>query len=150
MFKYALVLALIPAVVFADISFTSCKAGGPLPTSISVKGCDESKCVLYNGLPVQMTGLITTHHDSNELTTSLEAFLGIVTLPMELPEDVVDGCNALEGGCPVSAGETRGLAAEFVVDSPFSGIPVDIELSITNEKEELVMCVRTTIYLENQ
>lgn len=149
MFKYALILALIPALTLAEITFISCKEGGPLPTSISVAGCDETRCVLYNRVPVQITGLITAHHDSHELTTGLKAFLGIVSLPMELPEDVVDGCKALEGGCPVKAGETRGLSAMFVVDSEFSGIKADIELSITNEQKQLVMCLRTSIYLEN-
>ena len=126
------------------------KAGGPLPNWIEIPDCDEAGCTVYNGVPVDMTGEIMSLYSAEALTTKLKAFLSIIELPLELPEDIVDGCNAIDGGCPVAAGETRGITANFVVDSTFDNINPDIELSITNETDDLVMCVRTSVTLRNQ
>lgn len=72
-----------------------------------------------------------------------------VTLPLELPPEIVDGCNALGGGCPVAEDETRSLTAEFVVDSPLNNIKPFIQLKIVNEEKTVVMCVRTQVDLQN-
>lgn len=149
MFKYALILAFVPAFALA-MDFAACKSGGPMPSSVEIVGCDTAICTIYNGVPVQMRGQMITTVPANELTTSLTAFLSIITLPLELPEDIVDGCRTLEGGCPVSEGEVRDLSAEFVVDSTFSDIKPDIELSFVNEDGKEFMCVRTTVDLQNQ
>lgn len=148
MLKIALLLVVLPALVLGGrIKISACKNGGPMPNYIEVDNCDEKECVVYNLVPVNMNGEITTKHSAQDLTVSLKAFLSIIELPMELPEDMVDGCQAIERNCPVAVNETRGIATTFIVDSPFADITPDIELSIHNELNELVMCVRTTVTL---
>lgn len=150
MFKFVLILAILPAVVFGKIKFTACNEGGPQPDWLAIEGCDEdSLCLIYNRVPVKMTGQITTQYAAEELTSSLVAFINIVTLPLELPPEIVDGCNALGGGCPVAEDETRSLTAEFVVDSPLNNIKPFIQLKIVNEEKTVVMCVRTQVDLQN-
>lgn len=151
MFKYVLVLAILPALVFGgSINFEECSRNkGPLPKSIEIEGCDESGCTIYNRVPVQMTGVLVSEMDAQELTTTLTAWLSIISLDLELPEDIVDGCNAVEGGCPVSTGEERNISAAFEVDSTFSNISPAIELTLTNEAGDIFMCVRTTVTLMN-
>lgn len=94
-----------------------------------------------------MKGEMTVAYESNTLTTSLFAYLSIIELPLELPPEIVDGCQAVTGGCPVKEGELRGINAQFTVNTTLSGIEPDIELSIVNENNVRVMCVRTRVQL---
>lgn len=94
-----------------------------------------------------MQGEMVVAYDSKTLTTSLYAYLSIIELPLELPEEIVDGCQAVTGGCPVFAGELRSINAQFTVNTTLSGIDPDIELSIVNEDNVRVMCVRTAVQL---
>lgn len=96
-----------------------------------------------------MTGEITSSYNAEELTSSLRAYLGIVPIDLTLPEEIADGCQAVEGNCPISAGETRGIVAFFVVDTTYTKISPSIELKIVNENGELVMCVSTVVTLNN-
>lgn len=106
-----------------------------------------SGCNIYNGLPVELTGEFTSIYDANELTTTLKAYISIIGLDMALPDEIADGCQSLEGGCPIASGETRDIKATFTVDTTFKDISPAIELKIVNENDDVVMCVRTTVNL---
>ena len=114
---------------------------------MAIEGCDETGCTIYNNEDIILTGEITSLDDAEKLTVALKATMLGINIPMELPEDIEDGCNALIGGCPVGAGETRDIVTSFMVESTLTNIKPDIELSITNEAGTLVMCVRTTVTL---
>lgn len=118
-----------------------------MPTWLAIEGCYSYGCIIYNGVPLVMTGELVASYDAKELTTSLRAYIGIIGLDQELPDDIVNGCNSVKGGCPIAQGETRQIEAVFTVDSALSNISPYIELTIVNEDKTVVMCVRVKVTL---
>lgn len=100
-------------------------------------------------MPLIVTGQFIASFDANKLSTSLKAYVAGIGLEQALPDEIKDGCNSVEGGCPIAIGETRDINVAFTVDSPLKDISPDIELKIMNENSVVVMCVRTKVTLKN-
>lgn len=118
-----------------------------MPNWAEVEGCDEKRCTAVNGDPITLSGELPVTVGGSSLTTRLTARVGFLNLEMTLPKDVINGCNAFPNGCPLTLGQTEHIKSTFVVAAPFANISPTIELSLTNQRGERVMCVRTKINL---
>ena len=120
-------------------------AGGPLPNWAEVEGCNESECVVVNNQPLTLSAELPVIVGASSLTTRVTASWSIINTELELPADVINGCNAFPNGCPLVTGNTETLSSTFVVTAAFSNITPTIEFIMTNEAGERVVCVRTDI-----
>lgn len=120
--------------------------GGQKPNWAEVDGCDLTGCTVQNNKPIGFAFEVTLATSAKELTVSLVGELFGERLEFELPEDVKDGCIAVDGGCPVAAGETLLIRGQFPLEAPsiVEGYTVDLELIVKDEKNDLVMCAGTT------
>lgn len=118
--------------------------GGPVPSWVEIEGCDMSRCSIVSGAEVVLTSEITAVVPATSMHVTLVGFLLGIRVPFDLPADVQDGCNAVQGGCPVSVGVTYQLGTRFNVATPdlIIGASPHIELAATNEGGVRVMCAR--------
>lgn len=49
MFRFLLLIALLPVIAFATEGLTPCKNGEPMPTKVDVENCDRVPCILPRG-----------------------------------------------------------------------------------------------------
>lgn len=167
MFKIIAVLAVLPALLLAgEVSFEACKYpdtstpsmksnpvfslgtnGGHLPDWVAIEGCDMTLCNVWSNQPIHVSGEVTTINNSNSLTVTLHAFLAGIGLPLNLPEDVQDGCQVTS--CPVTAGNTVRIQASMAIEAPaaVANMQLPIELAVTNESGARVFCVRTNVMI---
>lgn len=148
MLKFVLILAVLPAVILGDrIAFTACNGGGPLPTWAAVEGCSMDGCTVVNGAEITLSAELPVTVGANSLITTVDARWAIIEDQLELPDHVLDGCNAFESGCPLTVGNTEFITNSFVVAARISNITPTIEFAMTNENGEKVICVQTQINL---
>lgn len=117
-----------------------------MPDWIAIEGCNETECILWANEPITVSGQVTTWTNSSSLTVAMHAFLGPLSLKLSLPEEVADGCQVAE--CPLTAGTTIDILATVNIEAPSADVNLDlpIEMSVTNENNDLVFCVRTWIH----
>lgn len=146
MLKLVLILAVLPAVIFAGrISFTPCNDGGPVPQWAEVEGCDMNGCDVVNGQYVHLSAKLDVTVPARDILTRITARWAIINTELDLPDHVADGCNAFSGGCPLVVGSEETIKTSFQVVVPVSNITPTIEFIKTNEAGERVMCVRTVL-----
>lgn len=90
---------------------------------------------------------LTTEDAAEKLKVTIVAdFLG-QELPLELPEELQDGCRALENGCPVEAGKTFEISGALPLFAPteLEGLELFLEMAVENENNDRIMCVRSAI-----
>ena len=147
MFRYIAVLAILPALIMGEIAFEACRDGGHLPNWVAINDCDTSGCRIVRNEPLHVTGEIFSLTHSEALYVQMNAFILGIEMPLELEPEVADGCQVVPTGCPVTAGQTVRIETTTVVEVPdlAVGLSLPVELSVTNENSERVMCVRTTV-----
>lgn len=163
MFKYVVLLALVPAIL-ATTGVKSCRDNSPMPKTVDVAGCDATPCSIALGTKAQMTlgfearksppslsgpqTVFSTSSPSPLPARDIESFspkveAGVLGLWIDyaLPDDVTNGCDALNGTrCPLDASENVVYDFLFPVDNSYPKISVDVELSL-NDKEGKFLCV---------
>lgn len=156
MLKCALILVLVPAFALATVQISQCDnpGTGVLPTWIAIDGCNETECVVFNGSTLTVTGEGVPVVGADTLTTALTAFVDIgndqtVTVPLPLPDPIADGCNTVNGGCPLEAFASRTVHIEYFLNSQFSGVSLDLEISFINGNDQQVFCFRTPVIIRN-
>ncbi|KXJ78625.1 hypothetical protein RP20_CCG004032 [Aedes albopictus] len=145
MSKLFLFVALVPALVLANVNFRPCPNRAPTPSRLRVNDCFGDKCVLVARKPLnaQASG-ITSRYDSATATTRIIArFLG-KDVGYRIRPELSNACNGgIEGGCPVVAGNTYDFVLiDEVLEVPAINIPVEIEVSVTGDGGVVLGCVR--------
>lgn len=84
---------------------------------------------------------------ATHLNVTLTAFISIVAVPMELPEEIAHGCNAISDGCPVTEGDARIFSTTVMVSSPLAPLEAYIQMAVFNELQQDFMCARAKIKL---
>lgn len=118
-----------------------------MPIWVRIAGCDLDSCTIYNGVDVKVDAFLIARHSASELKTTLNAFLLGIQMPLELPPEIVDGCQAIGGICPIFVDQELEVAVSVLINTTLSNIKPDIELAMLNEVGETVMCARTTVNL---
>lgn len=106
-----------------------------------------TSCSIVNFEEVALTAELDIAFTSHALEVELRAYILGIPIDSELPEHVQDGCNMIVAGCPVNAGETHPVATRFAIESPIAGITPTVELTMTNELGQEVLCVQTKIFV---
>lgn len=72
MFKYVVLLALVPA-IFATTGVSQCRDKTPMPESIDILGCLEAPCPVALGTKAQMTvGFIARKYPKQDLNYTIK------------------------------------------------------------------------------
>lgn len=91
--------------------------------------------------------LHTAEISAQTLTTTVIGYVAVIEINLDLPDHVRDGCQTVNGGCPIPVGDIRDIGSTFIVRSPLSNINPAIEYRVTTETGAVFICVRTNIQL---
>lgn len=149
-----IILFLAAVTVRADeITITPCRNGGNMPNFVSVEGCNQEGCTIWDGVPVVVTGQLNTTTISEVLTVRLVAAITedeTDDMVMDLPEEVSDGCRMVPSGCPLVAGQVVDIRVVAALDVPefARGATLPLEMMVTNERDYRVLCFQTMVTVE--
>ncbi|XP_053671885.1 uncharacterized protein LOC128722087 [Anopheles nili] len=144
MMKFLLIAAFLPALI-NGIAVRPCPNNAPVPQDVRVVGCTAEPCVVQIGGVVDMDLDFVAPRASTGMRASLNIFLGDFRVPYELPVDQQNACNFLEAGdCPVSAGEFINYHLSTPASAPFAGITVDLQLQLSDDSGEPLICYRSS------
>lgn len=118
-----------------------------MPHWVTVEGCDGESCRIVNGQEVVLSAGLVTEVPANTLTSTLTGYWLMMSMKLELPEFVKNGCNFMPDGCPVPIKQDLELTTTFVVKASFDNIKPAIEFRVTTETGAVFMCVRTKLSL---
>ena len=70
-------------------------------------------------------------------------------LPLELPGHVRNACNSIKNGdgCPLEEGEDVHIVKEFEAEGISMDIDATVEISLRNDREKNMICVRFPVVL---
>ncbi|XP_058812960.1 uncharacterized protein LOC131677255 [Topomyia yanbarensis] len=145
MIRHYLLVALLPALAMAAVSFTACPNGAPTPATLTVNDCSGDVCNLYAGQHISAVASgIVSPADSASVAAHISAFLGGLDLGFEIPPHLADACAVgIEGGCPLSAGMTFSYSLNAdSLEAPARGVPVEIEVGLIGDGGVALACLR--------
>ncbi|XP_055616771.1 mite group 2 allergen Gly d 2.02-like [Toxorhynchites rutilus septentrionalis] len=144
MLKSALLVVLLPAVVFG-LAVRPCANNAPTPVEVRVVGCTEEPCVIPIGGMVDMDLDFLAARTSSSVAATLDIFLGNFRVPYDLPVEQRDACNFFNNrGCPIEQGEMINYHLSTPASAPFGGITVDLQLQLTGDNGQPLICFRSS------
>uniref|UniRef100_A0A182PQU6 MD-2-related lipid-recognition domain-containing protein n=1 Tax=Anopheles epiroticus TaxID=199890 RepID=A0A182PQU6_9DIPT len=144
MYKFLLIAALLPAVVFGQTPFRPCSNGQPTPASLNIEGCTALPCTITSGAPLVARGIgIVSPVATPTLTADLTARLLGLDVGFEIPEELRDACAVGISGasCPIAAGQTFDYELNYAMELPLVGITVQVEVGLTAADGTAVTCI---------
>lgn len=84
MFKFVVLLALVPAIL-ATTGVSQCRSGGPMPSYINIDGCDEAPCKIALASTARMLLGFQAPRDIKEFVPKVAA--GVLGLWIDYPLD---------------------------------------------------------------
>uniref|UniRef100_A0A1Y9H2B1 MD-2-related lipid-recognition domain-containing protein n=1 Tax=Anopheles dirus TaxID=7168 RepID=A0A1Y9H2B1_9DIPT len=144
MYKFLLIVALLPAVVFGQTPFRPCSGGRPTPSSLNIVGCTSLPCTIQSGVPLVAHGIgITSPVATPTLTAHLTARLLGLDVGFEIPDDLRDACavGIVGASCPISAGQVFDYTLNYSMELPLTGITVQVEVGLTAADGTPVTCI---------
>uniref|UniRef100_A0A182JES7 MD-2-related lipid-recognition domain-containing protein n=2 Tax=Anopheles atroparvus TaxID=41427 RepID=A0A182JES7_ANOAO len=144
MYKFLLIAALLPAIVFGQTPFRACSGGRPTPASVNIVGCSALPCTITSGVPLTAIGIgIVSPVATPTLTAHLTARLLGLDVGFEIPEDLRDACAVGISGasCPIAAGQTFDYELNYAMELPLTGITVQVEVGLTAADGTPVTCI---------
>ncbi|XP_063695699.1 NPC intracellular cholesterol transporter 2-like [Culicoides brevitarsis] len=153
MFKILFVTLVALPAIFAIKDFTKCKGngGGELPEYVNIQGCDEAPCHFYEGEMLNADAGLTVPHGTKSMKVKLDAYKLGIRIPFDLPEEILDACQFIEGAtCPLKGGES----IKYNLSTELEGIPhdnvkVQIEFALTDDTGKNMNCVRFDAIVHN-
>ncbi|XP_062551419.1 uncharacterized protein LOC134216571 [Armigeres subalbatus] len=146
MFKFLLIVALVPAITLAGVSFRPCPNNAPLPKSLTVNDCIGNDCVLVakKSLYSVGVGLIGRFNSKTATTKLIARSRNGGDLGFKTPRGLVNACNgSISGGCPIVAGKAFNYSVYIdVLDIPAINLPVEIEVNLTGDSGVPLTCAR--------
>ncbi|XP_058128737.1 uncharacterized protein LOC131288152 [Anopheles ziemanni] len=144
MYKFLLIAALLPAIVFGQTPFRACGGGRPTPASLSIEGCTALPCTITSGAPLIARGFgIVSPVATPTLTAYLNAFLLGLDVGFEIPADLEDACavGIVGASCPIAAGQSFDYELNYSMELPLTGITVQVQVGLTAADGTPVTCV---------
>uniref|UniRef100_A0A182JR69 MD-2-related lipid-recognition domain-containing protein n=1 Tax=Anopheles christyi TaxID=43041 RepID=A0A182JR69_9DIPT len=131
MYKFLLIVAILPAIAFGQTPFRPCRGGGPTPDSVAIEGCSLLPCTIVSGSPLvaRANGIRTP-----VATPTVEAHITARVLGLDvgftIPEDLRDACAVGISGasCPLAAGQQFDYTLNYAMSLPLTGISAAIEV----------------------
>uniref|UniRef100_A0A4Y0BWA7 MD-2-related lipid-recognition domain-containing protein n=1 Tax=Anopheles funestus TaxID=62324 RepID=A0A4Y0BWA7_ANOFN len=144
MYKFLLIAALLPAVVFGQTPFRPCGNGIPTPASLNIEGCTSLPCTVVSGGGLVARGIgIVSPVATPTLEAHLTARLLGLDVGFEIPEDLRDACAVGISGasCPIAAGESFDYELNYSMELPLVGITVQVQVGLTAADGTDVTCI---------
>ncbi|XP_049278148.1 NPC intracellular cholesterol transporter 2 homolog a-like [Anopheles funestus] len=144
MYKFLLIAALLPAVVFGQTPFRPCGNGIPTPASLNIEGCTSLPCTVVSGAGLVARGIgIVSPVATPTLEAHLTARLLGLDVGFEIPEDLRDACAVGISGasCPIAAGESFDYELNYSMELPLVGITVQVQVGLTAADGTDVTCI---------
>uniref|UniRef100_A0A182TA14 MD-2-related lipid-recognition domain-containing protein n=1 Tax=Anopheles maculatus TaxID=74869 RepID=A0A182TA14_9DIPT len=144
MYKFLLIVALLPAVAFGQTPFRPCIGGGPTPASVNIEGCTALPCRVVSGSPLvaHATGIVTP-----VATPTVEAHIVARLLGLDvgfvIPDELADACTVGITGasCPLSAGTEFDYTLNYAMTLPLTGITAQVEVGLTAADGTTITCI---------
>ncbi|XP_035782414.1 uncharacterized protein LOC118461319 [Anopheles albimanus] len=144
MYKFLLIAALLPAIVFGQTPFRPCSGGRPTPASVNIEGCTALPCTIVSGgrLVARATG-ITTPVATNGVEAYIVARVLGLDVGFDIPEDLADACAVGISGasCPLAAGTTFDYTLDYSMELPLVGITAQIEVGLIADNGQTITCI---------
>uniref|UniRef100_A0A182U7G8 MD-2-related lipid-recognition domain-containing protein n=1 Tax=Anopheles melas TaxID=34690 RepID=A0A182U7G8_9DIPT len=144
MYKFLLIVAILPAIAFGQTPFRPCRAGGPVPDSVAIEGCTALPCTIVSGSPLiaRATGI-----RSPVATPTVEAHIVARVLGLDvgfrIPEELRDACAVGISGasCPLAAGQQFDYTLNYAMTLPLTGITAQVEVGLTAADGTRITCI---------
>uniref|UniRef100_U5EZP3 Putative ml domain salivary peptide n=1 Tax=Corethrella appendiculata TaxID=1370023 RepID=U5EZP3_9DIPT len=138
MFRYLILVALVPAIVFG-VEFNKCSKG-PAPLSLSVVGCDSQPCNLVRGKNTEFQFLFEVLSDVDELRTTVFATVFGLTTEYPLPSEFSNVCEHIgTDKCPLEKGEQITVSLSIPVLEFYPLISLNIEISLVEKNNTSIV-----------
>uniref|UniRef100_A0AAG5CYH5 MD-2-related lipid-recognition domain-containing protein n=1 Tax=Anopheles atroparvus TaxID=41427 RepID=A0AAG5CYH5_ANOAO len=144
MYKFLLIAALLPAIVFGQTPFRACSGGRPTPASLNIAGCSTLPCSIISGVPLVATAMgITTTVATPTVDAYITARLLGLDLGFQIPEDLQNACavGITGASCPLAAGQTFDYTLNYSLVLPITGIVAQVEVGLTAADGSTITCV---------
>ncbi|XP_055616066.1 NPC intracellular cholesterol transporter 2-like [Toxorhynchites rutilus septentrionalis] len=144
MFKYLLLVALVPALAQARTPVRQCGNRAPLPEFVDINGCTSMPCQIRNGETLDAVGEgIVSPVATTRLLTYINVRVGIITLPITIPPELEDACLAgIEPGCPLAAGQRFNFRLLMEdLELPNLALTARVEVGMRADDGTVVSCV---------
>uniref|UniRef100_U5EWT0 Putative ml domain salivary peptide n=1 Tax=Corethrella appendiculata TaxID=1370023 RepID=U5EWT0_9DIPT len=138
MFRYLILVAFLPAMVFG-VEFNRCPAK-PAPLDLRVHGCSVQPCELVRGQDTVFEIDFTAQSNVKALDTKVYATVNGIKLPYALDSKYSKACNHLVAtACPLDESEEVTVKLSIPVLKIYPKISLNIEISLVNENEPSIV-----------
>ncbi|XP_052870276.1 NPC intracellular cholesterol transporter 2-like [Anopheles cruzii] len=145
MYKFLLIAALLPAVVFGQSTpFRQCSSGAPVPSNVYIEGCTALPCTVVSGGTLVAHGNgITTPVATASVTAHIVARVLGLDVGFEIPDGLRDACAVGISGatCPLAAGTTFDYTLNYSMELPLVGITAQVEVGLTAADGTAITCI---------
>ena len=120
--------------------------------SLTVPGCtfndDDDKCVLVKGETASMTADFQTYNQTAKADVKI---WGILMKTVKVPFAIAsDACTSWGVRCPIEANAVSTMTISLPVKNEYPSIPVDIEISLMDDKTKAIFCVKFAAVLKSK
>uniref|UniRef100_A0A182YG97 ML domain-containing protein n=1 Tax=Anopheles stephensi TaxID=30069 RepID=A0A182YG97_ANOST len=144
MYKFLLIVALLPAVIFGQTPFRPCIGGGPTPASVNIEGCTSLPCTIVSGSPLvaRANGIVTPVATPTVQANIVARVLGL-DIGFQIPDDLADACavGITGASCPLAAGTTFDYTLNYAMTLPLTGITAQVEVGLTAADGTRITCI---------
>ncbi|XP_011305854.1 protein NPC2 homolog [Fopius arisanus] len=122
-----------------DTPFTKCKAGGPAPEALRVKGCNTTPCRFVKGKDVEAEWDFNVVADAEALKPVVKAKALGITVDYPLPEQ--DACKSLVNGeCPLEKGELVSYGLRMPILKAYPKVDLHLTFFLVDPQKNVHVC----------
>ncbi|XP_053211047.1 NPC intracellular cholesterol transporter 2-like [Panonychus citri] len=120
--------------------------------SLSVTGCsfneDSDKCVLNKG---ETSTLVATFQNFNQTSQANLKIFGILMKRIPVPFIIEpNACASWGVHCPLSANSQSTMTISLPIKDEYPAIPVDIQVSLLDDKKKTIFCLQFAAQIEKK
>jgi ML domain len=151
-----------------DLLPTTGQNKAPLPLQLDIDGCTDEPCRVKQVGKIHfelefvarklenikswgktIVFFLFIAHETKKLTALVEAYLGDVKLPFEMPKALTNACGVglQNAKCPIDQLQVVRYHLSAPVNAPVADVTVTLEFSLMDENRDVVSCVRVDVRL---
>ncbi|KAJ6632831.1 hypothetical protein Bhyg_15822 [Pseudolycoriella hygida] len=145
-----IVASLLPTLILG-VQVLTCPDHLPIhapPIDLQIDGCDAQPCHINRGDSVSMQTRFRAAVYTDEMRLALNSTVFGVQRPVELPYEMQNACNVIDGNCPVNQGDILTLRATIPVETEVhGGVPVELKLYVSHAPGFYCTCVLVNVVI---